>query len=170
MFSREVPWTFYCKMGKQFLPQHLLKSYKKIPSWALFDPLNLRWKFSASRISELWRQNLHRILGEKSTRILQKRVQNASFASDYEKCSRGSLRRAGSKPAGAVSPFRILPHEPRKKTLIPYIYNVSNKDHFPKFSEKRYTYNFFRLRDKLERNYFSIRLLVQRVLLEHSDE
>ena len=29
MFSREVPWTFYCKMGKQFLPQHLLKSYKK---------------------------------------------------------------------------------------------------------------------------------------------
>ena len=28
------------------------------------------------------------------------------------------------------SALRFIPHEPRKKTLIPYIYNVSNKDSF----------------------------------------
>ena len=33
---------------------------------------------------------------------------------------------------------RFIPHEPRKKTLIPYIYNASNKDPFLKFSEKSY--------------------------------
>ena len=34
------------------------------------------------------------------------------------------------------STIRFIPHEPRKKTLIPYIYNASNKDPFLKFSEK----------------------------------
>ena len=28
------------------------------------------------------------------------------------------------------SALRFIPHEPQKKTLIPYIYNVSNKDSF----------------------------------------
>ena len=30
---------------------------------------------------------------------------------------------------------RFIPHEPKKKTLIPYIYNVSIKDPFLKFFE-----------------------------------
>ena len=36
------------------------------------------------------------------------------------------------------SALRFIPHEPRKKTLISYIYNASNKDPFLKFSVKSY--------------------------------
>ena len=36
------------------------------------------------------------------------------------------------------SALRFIPHEPRKKTLIPYIYNASNEGPFRKFSEKNY--------------------------------
>ena len=36
------------------------------------------------------------------------------------------------------SALRFIPHEPRKKTLIPYIYNASNEGPFLKFSEKNY--------------------------------
>ena len=36
--------------------------------------------------------------------------------------------------------LRFIPHEPRKKTLIPYIYNASNQGPFLKFSEKNYKF------------------------------
>ena len=36
--------------------------------------------------------------------------------------------------------LRFIPHEPRKKTLIPYIYNASNQGPFLNFSEKNYKF------------------------------
>ena len=38
------------------------------------------------------------------------------------------------------SALRFIPREPRKKTLIPHIYNASNQGPFLKFSEKRYKF------------------------------
>ena len=38
------------------------------------------------------------------------------------------------------SALRFIPHEPRKKKLIPYIYNASNEGPFLKFSEKDYKF------------------------------
>ena len=38
------------------------------------------------------------------------------------------------------SALRFIPHEHRKKTLIPYIYNASNEGPFLKFSEKNYKF------------------------------
>ena len=38
------------------------------------------------------------------------------------------------------SALRFIPHEHRKKTLIPYIYNASNQGPFQKFSEKNYKF------------------------------
>ena len=39
-----------------------------------------------------------------------------------------------------VPRYDSSPHEPRKKTLIPYIYNASNQGPFLKFSEKNYKF------------------------------
>ena len=42
-------------------PPHILRENKKtLPSWALYDPLHLRWKFLAHHVyrqPEIWRQN-----------------------------------------------------------------------------------------------------------------
>ena len=38
--------------------------------------------------------------------------------------------RAGQTNRVNREALRFIPHEPRKKTLIPYIYNASNEDPF----------------------------------------
>ena len=74
-------------------PPLLLRKDKKFP--ALAFPQQLRWKFShityiEDSRSEIWKQKLHTILGEKSTPTRQKWAQNAPFASVFQKFSRGT--------------------------------------------------------------------------------
>ena len=60
----------------------------------------------------------------------------------YGKTLRNKLSESRSAVLGWFVCFalRFIPHEPRKKTHIPYIYNTSNQESFLKFSEKRYKY------------------------------
>ena len=55
-------------LGEAPPPPPLLQEDKKLPSLALCDPLQLRWKFSCITYIEdrsFWRQKLHTIFGEK---------------------------------------------------------------------------------------------------------
>ena len=71
------------------LPLPLLREDKKLPSLALYDPLQLRWKFShVYRRSELWRKITY-FLGKNQHKRGKKLAQNAPFASIFHKFSQG---------------------------------------------------------------------------------
>ena len=88
-------------------PPTILREDIKIPSWALFDPLNLRWKFphhvyrsfEGKIYTEFWGRNQHEFC-KKGFRMhhLDPIIKNVPGEGP-----------AGPKPAGVVSPFRILP-------------------------------------------------------------
>ena len=75
----------------------------KNPFWALFDPLNLRWKFSHITYTGALKAKITQNFGREFSK---KWAKNALFASYYQKCSRG---RSGPQPVGGVPPFRTLP-------------------------------------------------------------